>query len=202
MGGLISRASLSQPGDTLRQAYLGNVPLSEVYSGKKLKEIRTKYYYKPLQEPAKVIYLATPHRGSDMAEGFIGRITIKLISIPSYFLQRTSAAFTLNLRINNLLPESTIKLLNTGESSIDQLKPTNPSLTALNRMPVRKGNQLTSYSIIGDLGMPVFEMKTDGVVAYKSSSIPFSKSEKIVPSAHDLTGNDETIQEVLKILRE
>ncbi len=202
MGGLISRASLSQPGDTLRQAYLGKVPLSEVYSGAKLKEMRSYFHYKPLQEPAKVIYLATPHRGSDMADGFIGRVTIKLISIPSFFVQQTSDVLTLNFKIRNLLPESTIKILTTGESSVDQLKPSNPSLTALNRMPPRNGNHLTSHSIIGDLGLPVFEMKTDGVVAYHSSSIPFSKSENIVPSAHDVTGNDEAIQEVLDILRE
>ena len=202
MGGLISRASLSQPGDTLRQAYLGKVPLSKIYSGAKLKEMRSHFHYKPLQEPAKVIYLATPHRGSDMAEGFIGRVTIKLISIPSFFLQRTSDVFTLNFRISKLLPKSTIKLLTTGESSVDQLKPTNPSLTALNQMPMRNGNHLTSYSIIGDLGMPVYRMNTDGVVAYHSSSIPFSKSEKIVPSAHDITGNDDAIKTILKILRE
>lgn len=201
MGGLIARSSLSYPGDTIKQAYIGSVPLSEVFVGPELKKMSKYFHYKPLEEPSKVIYLATPHRGSKIADGFIGWVTIKLISIPTFVLKQTTDVLTLNYLNQNMVPESGKKILTEGESSVDQLKPSNPSLNALNRMPKRSQN-LTSHSIIGDIGIPIVEMKTDGVVSYHSSHIPISKSETIVPSSHDLCGNKEAIQAVIKILKE
>jgi pimeloyl-ACP methyl ester carboxylesterase len=202
MGGLIARASLSRPQETLHQTYLANVPLSKVFNEVERQRIDDYFRYKPLQEPAKVIYLATPHRGSKIAESFIGWITIKIITIPNFILQQTVDVLTLDYRISEALPEYTKKLLTTGESSVEQLKPTNPSLIALNQMPIRKNRKLISYSIIGDVGRPLFYLQTDGVVSYDSAHIPSSKSEYIVPSSHDICGNEEAIQAVLHILRE
>ena len=200
MGGLIARASLSRPGETLHKAYLGNAAISKFLNDQEHRKIHDQFHYKPLQEPAKVIYLATPHRGSKIADSFIGWVTIRIISIPSFIFQQTTDVLTLKYP-RGLLPEQAIKLLTTGESSVEQLKPSNPSLKALNQMPLRQKRQLTSHSIIGDVGLPLFQLKTDGVVSYHSAHIPNSKSESIVPSNHHICDNEEAIKVVLKILK-
>jgi uncharacterized protein YceK len=200
MGGLIARVSLSHPGETLHQAYLGDVSLSEVFNDSQLEKIHDYFHYKPLTEPAKVIYLATPHRGSKMADGVIGWITIKISTIPSFILQQTADILTLKKWERSNLPEHTKKLLTIGESSVNQLRPSNPSLIALNRMPIRRG--LSSYSIIGDIGQPLFKFETDGVVSYHSSHIPNSISEHIIPSNHNICSKEEAIRAVLNILNE
>jgi pimeloyl-ACP methyl ester carboxylesterase len=200
MGGLISRLSLSHPGKALHQAYLGNISATSVFTEPEQQRIHDYFHFKPLTEPAKVIYLATPHRGSRIADGFIGWITIKLITIPKFILKQTAEALTPGHRQRPSISKRAQKLLSSGESSVDQLKPANPSLIALNQMKMRKG--LISYSIIGDIGKPLFTLETDGVVSYHSAHIPYSKSESVIPSTHNICGQQEAIQAVLKILKE
>ncbi len=200
MGGLIARISLSNPEEILHQTYLGDSPLSDIFSNAELQNIDDYFHYKPLSEPAKVIYLATPHRGSKIATGFIGWATIKLITIPAFILQQTADVLTLRFNDRDDLPDHTKKLLRSGESSVNQLQPNNPSLIALNQMPLRKG--VTTYSVIGDLGKPLLNLKTDGVVSYTSSHLKSCKAEFIVPSNHDICDQKDAIKAVLKILNE
>jgi len=200
MGGLIARVSVSQPGETLHKAYLGSIPLAKVFNDSELKKIHDYFHYKPLTEPAKVIYLATPHRGSKIADGLIGWMTIKLITIPTFILQQTTDVLTPGQRARKNLPDHTKKLLSTGESSVNQLQPSNPSLIALNRMPIRNG--VATYSVIGDIGQPLFKLETDGVVSYHSSHIKDSKAEFIIPANHDICGQKKAIQAVIQILEE
>ncbi len=200
MGGLISRLAISYPGDNLSQAYLKGIPIEKVFDKAEQTRIKNYFHYKPLTEPSKVIFLATPHQGSRIADGFIGWVTIKAITIPSFILKQTTDVITLGKWQLYDVPETTQKLLSTGESSVDQLKPSNPSLIALNHMQIRKN--VTTHSIIGDMGLPILRFNTDGVVSYHSSSIRNSKSESIIPSTHDICGEPKTIEAILKILKE
>ncbi|MGJ8655071.1 MAG: esterase/lipase family protein [Akkermansiaceae bacterium] len=199
MGGLIARVSLSQPKEILHQAYLGDAHPSDIFSASEQAKIHDYFHYSPLTEPAKVIYLATPHRGSKIADGLIGWFAIKIITIPSFILQQTADVLTLGQLAGNNLPDHTKKLLSTGESSVNQLQPSNPSLIALNRMPLRKN--IASYSIIGDIGKPILELETDGVVSYHSAHLNFSKAEFIVPANHDICGQKDAINAVIQILK-
>lgn len=198
MGGLIARLSLSHPGEALHQAYLSDLPANTIFSKDEKKRITDYFHYKPLTEPAKVIYLATPHRGSRIANGFIGWITIKLITVPAFIVRETAEALTLRYLRRPAIPERAKKLLGTGQSSVEQLKPTNPSLIALNQMRMRK--DLSSYSVIGDWGLPIYKLGTDGVVSYHSANIPHCV-EYLVPANHDICDDAEAIQSVLDILK-
>ncbi len=198
MGGLIARISLSLPDDILHKAYLGNIQHSKIFRDAELQKIHDYFHFKPLTEPATVIYLATPHQGSRIADGLIGWITIKLITIPTFILQQTADALTPGHRARRNLPDHTRKLLSTGESSVNQLQPTNPSLIALNKMPVRKG--VKSYSVVGDMGKPILNLQTDGVVSYQSAHLPKNNTEFIIPANHDICDEKEAIQAVIKIL--
>ncbi len=198
MGGLISRLSLSTPGNSIQQAYFGKAPLDQIVDKKDLKDITDYFHFKPLTEPTRVIYLATPHRGSRIAEGLIGSIAIKLITLPTNIIKQTAGVLTTGQLIGASIPEQTKKLLTTGESSINQLQPSNPSIKALNQMQVRK--DIAAYSIIGDIGKPLFKFRTDGVVSHKSSKFSNNVEQIIIPSDHDVCGEQEAINAVLRIL--
>ncbi len=198
MGGLITRLSLSTPENTLQQAYFGNVQLEKTVKDNDLKKIKEYFHFQPLTEPKRVIYLATPHRGSRIATSLIGSLAIRLISIPGNIIKQTADVLATGQLRGDSIPEQTRKLLTKGESSINQLQAKNPSLKALNQMQPRKN--LTSYSVIGDIGAPLMRLKTDGVVSHSSSRLSHSKEEITVPSNHDICGEDETIEAVIYIL--
>ena len=198
MGGLISRLSLSEPNNFIQEAYFGNTPLDQIFNKQDLKNIRSYFHFKPLTEPSRVIYLATPHRGSRIAQGFIGSITIKLINLPTAIIKQTANTLLTGKLKRANIPEQTKKLLTKGESSINQLQPNNPSLKALNKMQARK--DVATHSIIGQIGSPWFKLKTDGVVSHTSSHLHNNIDQVIVPSGHDVCGKKETIDAVIRIL--
>jgi len=200
MGGLISRLSLSEPRNLIKQAYFGDIALNQVFSDENLKAVQSYFHFKPLSEPSRVIYLATPHRGSRIAQGFIGSITMKLITLPTTIIKQTANTIVTGKLYGVSIPEQTRKLLTKGESSINQLQPNNPSLKALDKMQNRKN--LKTYSIIGDIGQPLFKLKTDGVVSHASSKLSNNIHEFIVPSDHDICGEEKAIEAVINILSE
>ena len=176
--------SLSEPKDIIQESYFGDISLDQIFTKENLKSVQSYFHFKPLTEPSRVIYLATPHRGSRIAQGFIGSLTIKLITLPTNIIKQTANALVTGKLTGISLPEQTRKLLTEGESSINQLQPNNPSLIALDQMQTRK--DLDTYSIIGDIGRPWFKLKTDGVVSHKSSKLLNNIDEIIVPSDHDI----------------
>ena len=197
MGGLITRLSLSYPSNKISQAYLnGNDPL-KIGNATFAKSLNHFSHFKPLKQPANVIFIATPHRGSSLASGFLGWTARRVISIPKFLLSTTSKAL---LDTDDSIPPHTKQLLQHGETAVDQLQPSHPAILTLNAMPMR--NDLKVHSIIGDIGLPIgLRFCTDGVVSYKSSHLPFATSETIVPTNHDTTDEDETINAVISILK-
>jgi hypothetical protein len=84
-------------------------------------------------------------------------------------------------------------------NSIDTLRPEARSVVAMNRLPIV--SSVTYYSIIGDRGANNSPNSSDGVVAYRSSHLEGSKSEKIVPYWHSYVHRSpEGIAEVERIL--
>ncbi len=138
----------------------------------------------------RVVFVCTPHRGSDMATSGVGKFGISLITLP----------VTLATTMRDSLTSTEVAEL-TGSSkrlptSIFGLKPTNPALPVINDAPIT----VPYHSIIGDRGKGDSPNSTDGVVAYWSSHLDGAKSEKIVPGPHGSTGLPETIAELDRIL--
>jgi pimeloyl-ACP methyl ester carboxylesterase len=139
----------------------------------------------------RVVFVCTPHRGSDIASGGIGKIGISLIALPFHVAKTMTDALT-GQEIAQLTGSS--KRLPT---SIAGLKPTNPAFPIVNSPPI----SVPYHSIIGDRGKGNSPESTDGVVAYWSSHLDGAKSEKIVPGPHASTGLPQTITELDRILK-
>src|SRR5262245_40306006 len=139
----------------------------------------------------RVVFICTPHRGSDLASNPIGRIGISLITLPA----RLTAVMMDSLTGLDLvqITGSSKRLPN----SITGLKPTSPALPVINSVPI----SVPYHSIIGDRGRGDCPNCSDGVVAYWSSHLDGAQSEKIVPGPHGSCQLPQTIAELDRILR-
>src|SRR5881275_1204722 len=139
----------------------------------------------------RVVFICTPHRGSDLASNGIGKIGISLITLPT----RLTAVMMDSLTSADVaqITGSSKRLPN----SITGLKPTSPALPVINSVPI----SVPYHSIIGDRGKDHCPNSSDGVVAYWSSHLDGAKSERIVPSGHGSPLNPQAIAEVHRILQ-
>src|SRR5438270_5413468 len=139
----------------------------------------------------RVVFICTPHRGSDIASNGIGKIGISLITLPTRLTSvivdsLTSADLALITGSSKRLP-----------NSITGLKPTSPALPVINNVPI----SVPYHSIIGDRGKGNSPNSSDGVVAYWSSHLDGAQSERIVPGPHGSCELPQTIAELDRILR-
>jgi len=139
---------------------------------------------------ARVVFICTPHRGSEMAMGNLGELGRRLISLP----------MDLTATVTSSLGDTVAVL--TGDArrmpnSVTGLSPTNPMLKVLDSRPMTA----PYHSIIGDRGKGDTPLSSDGVVPYWSSHLPRPVSERIVPGPHGACELPETIAELRRILR-
>jgi pimeloyl-ACP methyl ester carboxylesterase len=138
----------------------------------------------------RIVFICTPHRGSDMANGWIGRFAMRLISLPSAVAGKVANALGGDLE----LVSGDSRMLPNG---VTCLSPKNPTLKTMNSVPMHA----PFHSIIGDRGRGDSPHSSDGVVAYWSSHLEGAQSEKIVPGPHSSCELPQTIEELKRILK-
>ena len=139
----------------------------------------------------RVVFVCTPHRGSQMASGGIGRLGISLISLP------LSIATTMKDALTSAELVQLTGAANRLPNSVWGLRPTNPAFKVVNDAPIR----VPYHSIIGDRGRGDSPNSTDGVVPYWSSHLDGAQSEVIVPGPHGSCALPQTIDELDRILK-
>jgi len=158
-----------------------------------------KSYHKLFDPPylaqiKRTIFICTPHRGSELANGWIGRVGTDLIKVPKNIMTLQVGAAA------NSMTDLGRSIINADgrPNSINRLKPNNGSLAMLNQRPMSP--QVTYHSIIGDRGKGNTPDSSDGVVPYWSSHLDGAASEKIVPTNHEAQLHEMTNQEIQRIL--
>jgi pimeloyl-ACP methyl ester carboxylesterase len=139
----------------------------------------------------RVVFICTPHRGSDTAISGLGRFGRSLIVLP--------LAITAPLR-ESLTDVDLTQFTGSARrlpNSVSGLSPKNPSLKIVNSANITA----PYHSIIGDRGKGDTPNSTDGVVPYWSSHLDDAKSELIVPGPHGSCELPQTIAELDRILR-
>jgi hypothetical protein len=188
MGGLLARMQVTTSGTTVWNAVFG--PRAQELYSKIPSDSRAKRALIFKANPAieRVIFIATPHRGSRLAEGGIGAIAVKLIRLPFDLLNEISETIA-----DALTPEIRRKILPT---SIQGLSPNSALLRALDRLPI----EAPHHSIVGDRGRGDTPNSSDGVVPYWSSHLASAQSELIVPTGHEPMTDPRAIEEIRRIL--
>ena len=145
MGGLISKMMIIESGDAVWRLF-SNRPFEELKAPPEQRErLRRALFFSPNASVARVIFIATPHRGSQMGDELIGWVTDHLIRLP-----RTLRSAYRELRSSNG-PEFFTPMLRDGlPTSISELRLDNPLLTTLSWLPRRP--DVPVHSIIGRAG--------------------------------------------------
>jgi pimeloyl-ACP methyl ester carboxylesterase len=142
----------------------------------------------------RVVFVATPHRGSYRALGLLGDLGSWFVNLPGR-LTRLSIQFA-TLQARGLLAGPFTGI----PTAVTNMNPSNRFLRTLASMPIVDG--VTAHSIIAVQGDGKPEDGADGVVMYTSARIDGVASEKVVRSSHSTQGHPETIQEIKRILIE
>ncbi len=193
-GGLLSKAMVVSSGDAFWTAWSREKFEDVKFSPETRALLQNAIYFEPLPFVARVIFIATPHRGSFLAESSLGMLARKLTNAPASL---GKAAFELaTLSDDPHLFRWRFQI----ETSIDNMDWSNPGLRVLASLPIAPG--VHANSIIPVESAPI-ETGDDGVVRYQSAHIEPAESELVVlGSDHSTQANPETIEEVRRILYE
>jgi pimeloyl-ACP methyl ester carboxylesterase len=193
MGGMICRLMVTDAGDKIWRDLFGTPPQETPLSaeGRKLLEASLIFNHRP--EVKRVIFISTPHRGSAIASGWIGRIGSSLVRTPRMFTPIFASMKRLEVK------DPAAAKLSRMPNSVDTLAPNDRFVQAVNKLPITPG--IPYDSIMGDRGRGDTPNSSDGVVPYWSSHLDGAQSELIVNSDHGAQFNPEAIREVERILK-
>ena len=192
MGGCISRLLMTDTKNQLWEDLFHKSPEQTHLSGESRKLFTDGLIFNHRKEVGRVIYIAAPLKGSNLASRRIVRWASGIIRSPVTLLKAGTEALQ-----TTTFQEGELKLTRIP-SSVDTLTPNNRFVKAINRIPLTPG--IPYHTIIGDRGKGNSPNSTDGVVPYWSFHMEGATSEKIVPSGHSAHQNDEAIAEVRRIL--
>jgi pimeloyl-ACP methyl ester carboxylesterase len=196
MGGLLTRSAVvdSTP---LMEYFLEDPKRLSKLDDDAAQAVRSYLEFKPKPYIDRVIFVAVPHRGSSIADNWIGKIGRWLISLPKTVVQKTVSAAR---GARNILRPELRTAFDAGQSSsISGLSEKSPALQGLSRTTISK--DIPFHSIIGDRGRGDTPDSSDGVVPYKSSHVDGAQSELIVPADHTAHAHPQALLEIRRILR-
>lgn len=212
MGGLITRFNTStKPWLVLKGMYKvpdgtfekmtfdnANQILSPLVGGnqKAINRIKSTFVFAPPKGVSRIVFMATPHRGSSFADNWIGRLGQSLISLPNRLLDEATNIVMMSRDSILLSPEK----LDDEITSIRQLSPSSSLISHMYEL--RCPAHIPVHSLIGDRGKGDSPKSSDGIVEYHSSHLDWSTSEKIIPYGHSVQDHPDSALEMRRILRE
>jgi pimeloyl-ACP methyl ester carboxylesterase len=193
MGGLLSKLVISESGDALWRLNSPQ-PFDRLVASDAHRELLGRvFFFQPLPFVGRVVFIATPHRGSRLGSEFIGRLGDRLIRLPGPLEEAHKTLIAAN-PADFFTPDFRQGV----PSSIDELTFENPYLLTIDRLPRAPG--VRAHSVVGKVGHGALEGSSDGVVPYSSSHLDWVASEKVINRHHFLQDDPQTIEELRRIL--
>ena len=193
MGGLIARILATEVGDQL-WTLVSKKPFDQIkLEAADREQLRQWIFWKPVPGIRGVIFLATPHRGTRMADASFAQFGRNLVGLPSSLLRFQKRALS---ALADALDG--MKVSRRSFTGIDSLSPQAPIYKAFEHAPFAPG--LAYHSVIGDRGRNDTPQSSDGIVGYWSSHLDGAESELIVPTGHDVQTHPKTEAEIQRIL--
>ena len=197
MGGVLSRLMIQESGTQLWQA-LSDEPIDalDVTEDDRalLKEV---FFFEPLPFVGRAIFIAVPHRGSELADISLASFASSLVELPS---EVTGVGGRLVGALIGTRRGKTYQLMDRVPTSIDGLSPGHLLSQTMERMPFAPS--VPYHSIIGNHREADTPGGNDTVVPYESAHLEGAVSEKIVHAKHGCTDHPLVIREVRRILLE
>lgn len=193
-GGLLARLMATESGTRFWDLAF-SVPYEQLDLSPGKKELlHRSIFFSPLPFVKRAVFIATPHGGSYIAGGWIGRLIGRFVSLPAQIIDLGK-----DLAMLPTVKGSTLFLLRDVPRSTDSMSPDSEFIKALNRMPVSPQVRINSIIAVKNHEDPRDEWY-DGVVTYESAHIKDAESELIVHSGHSAQSEPATIEEIRRIL--
>ena len=193
-GGLLTRLMVTDSGNRF-WANISNAPFDDVRMNPETRDLmRRSLFFKPAPFVKRVVFLATPHRGSFRVSTLVIGAVRWLVTLPENLVKNFSEIVQHNPDLATHLKTRRLP------TAVDNMLAASPFVRALSASPLAPG--VAAHSIIAVTGRGDPRGLNDGVVAYKSAHLDGVESELIVKSPHSLQTNPATILEVRRILRE
>jgi pimeloyl-ACP methyl ester carboxylesterase len=193
MGGILAHMMVSDSGREVWDGVLNVPPESLRASPATRAELDRLLYFRPLPYVRRVVFIATPHRGSQMANGPVGRLIGGWIKPPS-----DQAAVVAEIKACNG-PNAVRDENFRGESinAIGNLRMDSPLLLAVARLPVAPATVFHTIAFRvaghapGDLVVPLWSARLEGAA-----------SEIALPGNHGSEQSPRAVGELRRILLE
>jgi pimeloyl-ACP methyl ester carboxylesterase len=194
MGGLHAKMMVVDSGEAIWDS-IAQVPIEQMRMRPRTRQLMARAtHFRPLPFVTRVIFIATPHRGSVIASLGVGRAASLLVREPPEITAVHEEAVRLNP--GGFRPEYAKKV----PTTIDLLEPSSPTLQALEQL--RPPCWVSRHTIAGDIHPSVIGGRDDCVVSVASARQPGVVTELLVPASHTkVHRHPETIREVEAILR-
>jgi pimeloyl-ACP methyl ester carboxylesterase len=194
-GGLLTKSVAIKTDDKIWRLVSTNRLEDLKISEEQRANLRRLLFVEPLPFVKRVVFIATPHRGSYLSTSLARRLGASLVSLPRRLVTRSTDVLRITEGsehgrfLNGRLP-----------TSLDGMSPKNPALLAMADIPVSP--PIKANSIIPVKGNGDYHEGRDGLVTYQSAHVDYAESEFIVRSVHSCQNNPATIEEVRRILHE
>jgi pimeloyl-ACP methyl ester carboxylesterase len=194
-GGLLTKSTAIDTGDRLWRMFSTNGLEDLKISDTQRANLRRYFFLKPLPFVRRVVFIATPHRGSYLSGSFVRGLARRFVSLPRTLVTRGTDLMQLTKGA-----QAEEFLEGTMPTSLDSMSPKNPGLLAMAEMPVKP--PIMANSIIAVRGDGDYHQGRDGLVSYQSAHVDYAESEFIVRSFHTCLDEPTAIEEVRRILHE
>jgi pimeloyl-ACP methyl ester carboxylesterase len=194
LGGVLSKQLIQSSGRQVERALL-TVPFEQVAMAPATRRLLSEFlYFEPEPSVGRAIFIAAPHRGSNTANQFIGRLGSMLVRRPGDL-----AAVHAEVLSANGPAVLHPAYRDRPPSSIDNLTWDSPVLKTLSSLPIAPG--VPYHSVVANL-LPDASPRywTDGVVQYESAHLDGASSELMIRHHHFVTETLEAAVEVRRIL--
>jgi hypothetical protein len=196
LGGLLAHTLVSSSGAKIWDSMFTVSPGQLRGDKAIIKEVERFLFFERNREVVRAIFIATPHRGSPLADGLIGRFGHALVMLPDTF---TSSIAQLAMENRDHMVPSAYRFYRAGKLSIIRaLSPKNNVLKAIADLPVA----VPFNSIIGQHASGPVAAGSDGVVPYASSHLDGAESELVIRAGHSAYESPAAIADIRRILHE
>jgi pimeloyl-ACP methyl ester carboxylesterase len=195
MGGLLTKMMVQDSG-TRMWRLLSDRPAEQLAGEQDDCDLfRRALIFKRRPEVRRVIFIATPHRGSRIAQGGLERLGSRLVRLHDPL--RASYA---RLIARNGADYFTARFRQGLPTSIDELEWQSPFLTGLEELGLAR--DIKAHSVIADHRDPPRPGGSDGLVPYESAHLENVTTESLISSGHLCQEHPAVIREVGRILVE
>lgn len=204
MGGMIARLMVSSADQQLWDALLAGYDVPAERLARIRPRLDPMLRFQPFPGIERAVFIATPHRGTEVAGHRLGRWISRLVRLPLTLLENFddvlqtlagSARAGSDGKASDGRPQGGIP------NSIDNLDGSDPFVQAAADLPITP--TVRYHSIIARLTPDgPLDTSNDGLVPYPSAHLAGAVSEKVIVSGHSVQETAPAILELRRILHE